>query len=516
MSSHITSKLEFFVKLFNNIFHKRKLIIFIGTNGTTLATLKWQEIQDKIFVRHDDDERKKKYRRFLKKYKKYYITFLLDSEECILKHEIMPIFSSLIKINPVDNFIAANYKSSDIVAYNVYKIDDQHGEVWNSCIASVPFREPVSNLLKYVISNSFKYSGVYFLSLEFQTIIDRVLQTTHNTEHNDSLQIFATVTKSSDIRIVVKYKQDIMDEQAIEYPQDKSPMYVLGTIEQAISDKLLFYKEYINKLNLPTCIILLVSQELKNIATNLEFGESKVLLLTAKDVSSSKNHQNKEFQDDILIEKFDSFNTHLALNKALKSITQLTLINSVIFKPLLAVMFGLSIILAVLKYQTIIIQSETTALNQKYYSLSEDYREIQKRNPELTNISDLVDLYNLENMIKKTSLNPFDHLNNLLSFNNSDLKILNINWRIHNPVSINLSKQHLNIDVNLMYKGDSDSTVNGIETMNGYVNYIKSIFQDYNVTYTRDTNNITHIAKKVMIPAHITIKGKIKNGAHAR
>ena len=174
----------------------------------------------------------------------------------------------------LNKFISENYASSDIVAYNVYRIDHQDGEIWNSCIASVPFREPISKLLKYVINNSFKYSGVYFLSLEFQTIIDKILQITHNTTCNGSLQIFATVTQSSDIRIVVKYKQDIMHEQCVEYPQDKSPMYIIGTIEQVIADKLLFYREYIRKLNLQTCVILLVNEELKALATNLKFGES--------------------------------------------------------------------------------------------------------------------------------------------------------------------------------------------------------------------------------------------------
>ncbi len=101
MSIHRPSKLEFLVKFFNNIFHKRKLIVFIGVNGIIMATLKWQKIQDSIFISNIDEHKKRKYHKFLNKYKKYYITFLLDSKECVLKHEIMPIFNSLIKTNPV-------------------------------------------------------------------------------------------------------------------------------------------------------------------------------------------------------------------------------------------------------------------------------------------------------------------------------------------------------------------------------------------------------------------------------
>ncbi|MDP4709266.1 MAG: hypothetical protein NWS20_04635 [Rickettsiaceae bacterium] len=517
MSIHRPSKLEFLVKFFNNIFHKRKLIVFIGVNGIIMATLKWQKIQDSIFISNIDEHKKRKYHKFLNKYKKYYITFLLDSKECVLKHEIMPIFNSLIKTNPVDKFISENYASSDIVAYNVYRIDHQDGEIWNSCIASVPFREPISKLLKYVINNSFKYSGVYFLSLEFQTIIDKILQITHNTTCNGSLQIFATVTQSSDIRIVVKYKQDIMHEQCVEYPQDKSPMYIIGTIEQVIADKLLFYREYIRKLNLQTCVILLVNEELKALATNLKFGESQIILLSGKDLSSSKeDYTEQEFQDHILIEKFDSFNTHLALNKALKSITQLTLINSVIFKPLLAVMLGLSITLAALKYQTIIIQSDTSKLNKQYYALSEEYRTIQKQQPELANISDLVDLYNLENMIKEKSAIPFTNLKALLSFNSPDIQISNIKWEVDTPKIIGKSPPTLEINVSLFYKGDSKAAINGVEIINEYVNHIKSTFQDYKVNYKRNTDDIIEIAGKIIIPADITITGSIKGDNNAR
>ena len=240
-------------------------------------------------------------------------------------------------------------------------------------------------------------------------------------------------------------------------------------------------------------------------------------MLSGKDLSSSKeDYTEQEFQDHILIEKFDSFNTHLALNKALKSITQLTLINSVIFKPLLAVMLGLSITLAALKYQTIIIQSDTSKLNKQYYALSEEYRTIQKQQPELANISDLVDLYNLENMIKEKSAIPFTNLKALLSFNSPDIQISNIKWEVDTPKIIGKSPPTLEINVSLFYKGDSKAAINGVEIINEYVNHIKSTFQDYKVNYKRNTDDIIEIAGKIIIPADITITGSIKGDNNAR
>ena len=178
-------------------------------------------------------------------------------------------------------------------------------------------------------------------------------------------------------------------------------------------------------------------------------------------------------------------------------------------------MFGLAITLAALKYQTIVIQSKTSDLNQKYYSLSEAYRKIQKRHPDLENISDLVDLYNLKNIINTTSITPLKHLKNLLSIKQSGLKITNISWNLQIPQSIDSSKRRLNITVDLIYKGQHQSMVHGIEIINGYVNHLRSVFQDYNIVYFRDTENITQIAKKVIIPANITIKEKIGGEADA-
>ena len=84
MSIHSPSKLELLVKFFNNIVYKKKLIIFIGVNGIIMATIKWQKIQDSIFISNNDEHRKEKYREFLNKYKKFYVTFLLDRKECVL------------------------------------------------------------------------------------------------------------------------------------------------------------------------------------------------------------------------------------------------------------------------------------------------------------------------------------------------------------------------------------------------------------------------------------------------
>lgn len=516
MSQQDTYGLEFFVNLFNNLFHKKNVIVLVGKTGITFSALKKHKVISSIFVDSKAENFQKKYRKFFKKYKNYHIVFLLDDKNCTLKHEIMPILGSIIKSNPVENFIQKNYHPEDIVAHNVYEITTQNGETWNTCIASMPFIFPINELLEYVINNSFKYSGMYFLSLEFKTIIERILQKTQNTECINHLQIFTTITRASGIGVVVKYKKNIMDEQMVEYPHDKSDMYVQGTIEQTITDKLIYYKSFIEKLKLQTCVITLSNKKLQNLLSTLEFDNCKTIAIAGEEISISKSKKVDRFQDNVLLEIFDNFNTHLALNRPLKSITKLSLINSIIFKPLLAVMFGICIALSVIKYKSIMLQNETTKYNQEYYLLSEEYRDIQKRHPELKNANDLIELYNLENLISKTTITPFDHIKAIFSYDTESLKIKKVSWEINDPQNINLLKNKLDIIINYQYEGPRHSTLHGVEIVNGYANRLKSIFAKQNLKYERNPDDITEIAKKVIIPAKITFEGTIEAEKNAR
>lgn len=357
---------------------------------------------------------------------------------------------------------------------------------------------------------------MYFLSLELKTIIERILQKTKNTECSDHLQVFVTITEASNIRIAVKYKNNIMDEQVIDYPHDKSNEYIQGTIEQTVSDKLLAYKEYIEQLQLNSCVIFLVDSTLKELLSKSEFTNAKTITLSRADLSQSGKYKESRFQDNLLFEIFDNFNTHLALNAPLKSVTKLTLINNIIFKPLIALQLGVIITLAALKYQTIIIKTETEHLNQKYYSLSQEYRDIKKRHPNIRNISDLADLYNFETILSKSSVTPFTQLKHLLASSYRNLRITNINWKVLDPQNINLPQSHVNISLDIVYEGKQNSIVKGIETLNEYANHLKTYFSGYTIVYKRDTKHIRQVAKKTIIPAHITIDGTLRSSINAK
>jgi hypothetical protein len=166
MSTNIknSSKLEFIVNLLNNLFHKKNITILLGKNGIKLFALKKNQVQDSIFVKYGSDKYHQRYRKFLSIYKGYHIMFLLDHKECELDHDMLPILLPVLstivnKANPVDKFISEKYKPEDIVAYNVYEVNYQNGEVWNTCIATTPFAPPLSDILEYSIKNLLNIVG---------------------------------------------------------------------------------------------------------------------------------------------------------------------------------------------------------------------------------------------------------------------------------------------------------------------------------------------------------------------
>ena len=516
-----SSKLEFIVNLLNNLFHKKNITILLGTNGIKLFALKKNQVQDSIFVKYWSDKYHQRYRKFLSGYKGYHVIFLLDHKECKLDHEMLPILppvlSSIVnKTNPIDKFISEKYKPEDIVAYNVYDVNYQNGEIWNTCIATIPFSPPLSDILEYIIKKSFKYSGMYFLSLELGTIIDRILKASGKSEYLENLQIFTITTETSNIRIIVKYKNNIMSEKMVEFPYDKSDMYLIGTIEQVISDKLLFYKQYIKTLETQPCLIFLVDHELKPMISELKFDNCNILVLTGDDLKLTAHHSNDRFQDSTLIELFNNSTTHLASNKPLRSITKLTLLNKVVFKPVIAIISGMILTLCFFKYQAITIQSKANNLNKQYYKLAEEYREVKKRNPQLSNVSDLLEMYNLQNIIARQSNTPFDHYKILALTQHKNLKINKLSWKLVNPLLVDFSQSDLVISVDVTYDGPIDSTLEGIEIINGYANHIKTNFQNFRIVFTKNSDEIKETARRVTIPAHFLIKGKVGEDKYAR
>lgn len=498
------SKLEALVKFLKTLFHKKRLVIFIGSKGTMLATYRFKQIKETLYISHDEKTRTKKYKSFIQKHRKAHISFLLDHNECVLKHKIMPILRPMVKTNPIEHFIAENYSPSDIVGHYTYEVENRDNEIWNNCIASTSFTKPVSDIIEYVISNSLKYNGTYFLSLECHHIINKILIENNCQKYKNDLQILATITKSSNLQIVTKHKQNILDETKIECQLDNKEL-LLGTIEHAISEKLSIFKEYIKTQNLKTCIILLLDKNLHKSAKKLRTQHDKLLIPTKSSIT------DQEFQDHILMSHFDESEAHLAFNQSIRSITKLSLFSKILFKPLIVIATSLALVTVILKSQSLMTQAETNILNKKYYSLSKEYRALQNKYPETININDLVDLYNIEKKSGQTSNDFLKQITTLLSFNHPKLKIANINWQKKNP-----KDKYIQIIVNLIYRSENYSKEQATKLFNEYVNYLKPLLPGYDILHKEELKNITTISGITTVPTRIVIQNQNENGHDIR
>ena len=69
MSQQDTYRLEFFVNLFNNLFHRKNVIVLVGKTGITFSALKKHKVISSIFVDSKDADFQKSTVSFLKNIK---------------------------------------------------------------------------------------------------------------------------------------------------------------------------------------------------------------------------------------------------------------------------------------------------------------------------------------------------------------------------------------------------------------------------------------------------------------
>lgn len=93
----------------NSLAAKKSIIIFVGSNGTYLAAIKRNNCVDSLFVPLEDQDNLELYKYFFKKYKEFYVFFLYDDKACELKHELVPVLQSVVKVNPVEKFIEEHF-----------------------------------------------------------------------------------------------------------------------------------------------------------------------------------------------------------------------------------------------------------------------------------------------------------------------------------------------------------------------------------------------------------------------
>lgn len=484
-----------------HIAHGKYVTVFIGHVGTNLVLCSENKIEDKLFIASKNQNKIENYKSFLTKYRHYPVFFLLDNIECKLRHELIPTLQSLVKINPVEQFISEHYHHEDIVAYNVHNISNKSTETWDSVLASTPLVSKITNVLEYVFTKSLKFSGIYFLSLEFQSIIDQCLHNSNNQKFDNHLQIFASITEVSGIKVIIKHHKNIIAIKNPEYPYDKSDLYLQGVIEQEINECLISSKEYIKSKNLKVCIIFFVNKKLQQMLQDTSFENHDVLVIP--NAIDTKTH--KHYVDSAVINFFTKGRRYLASNEKMRSITRLNLLNIFIFKPLILVVIALLLHLGNIKLEAFNINKQASNTNDKYHHIAQEYRAIQQQYPQIQSITNLADLYNFELLLNVYVDLPFKSLYIILNTINQNINIKNIKWKVDVIENMFNENQPVYLEITAEFASNTNSISDAMIDLDQYIDNLKMQLHHSQITYKTDINIARILSNRTIMPILISI-----------
>ncbi|MCC8398012.1 MAG: hypothetical protein LN569_01670 [Rickettsia endosymbiont of Labidopullus appendiculatus] len=504
--------MQVFIKILHKFIayflYRKNIIILIGDKGTFLCALVHNKVVGSLFVSAEKQNELDSYKEFFAKFKKYYVFFLLSGSECQLRHELVPVLHSIVKTNPVEKFIEEYFLADYIVGYSVYSINTRPSEVWNTLIISSPYTPPLSKLLENLLaSNTQKFGGVYFLTLELQTIIDKIIKNVENNKYSEYLQIFVCILNTSGIKLVVKHQGNIISIQTFDYPPDKSDLYIQGIIEQEVEDCLISCKNYIDSLAFKVCIILIVDQNLKLLLEQSNFGGHPVICK-----SSDILGKNNKFSDSMIVKLFNEQKSFLASNQYLESIAKLNIISSLVFKPLITIMIVLIFTASVIKVKTVGNYKKLDILNSRYFSTEQDYYNVKQSYPYLQNATNLADLYVFESLLQIPAPTPFDSLEKFLTTLPANLHLEEIKWQrldIDNTL-LSSSNQYIQIKMSLKFIANDMLVEEATKLLEQKITNFSEVFSNMDINFTIFTDQILGLSNRVVIPASVIISKKLE------
>lgn len=488
---------------------KKNIVVLLGNKGIFLSAFLGDKILDKLFIPYKEEEQidLSLYKNFFNKFSKSDIYFLLDNTECKMRHDQLPVLQSIVKIDPIEQFIAGYFEKEDIIAHCVYEVTSQPSEIWSLLIMSSPLKAPLSDIVSCVIENRlFNFKGMYFLTLELQVIINKIVQNVENNKYANYFQICAFATQASGIKFIIKHKNNIITIRNFEYPFDKTASYVQGIIEQEINDCFILFKNYINNLNKEVCIILIVDEELKSLLEPISFEDYRVILVSVDNILDEPNLENTRLIDTNISKLLIKHKNFPASNSYLKSIKKLTIIRSLTFKLSTALLATLIITAGIMKYRTDINYKDTNFINEKYYATNQEYDNIKYKYPYIKNTTSLADLYVIDKLLEAPVPLPFELLEKLIITLNPSFKVKEIKWELTNIDNILLlSKRHLLIKLLLNYNTQGISVDESIKMLNEHMTSVKNKLPHLYIDYVIYKDKIIDISNRVEIPLFVSI-----------
>ncbi len=480
-------------------FSKRTLVIFLGDKSSYISAFEKDVLIDYISI-NETDYKNDKYKKFIDKYRKYRVFFVLDHASVKLNYADIPISHGILYSHPVVEFISKKFPKETLVSYNVYKTTKSEQEIWDTIFASIDLTSILSDLVDYTSANNFNISGIYFFPLNVPILSKNILNYIGKQTESE-LRIVVTVSNTTSVHLVVADGENVMSSYIFDFPKEKGDEYAQGIIEQAVIDALISLKNYIHHNQVTPHLIILAHDSLKNlIITKSKFEVSEVITLSPRDLPfpSVKNVEG-DFEVDLALsyllnKKVD----YHATNDVVDEYTRLHEFNKFLSAPWYFLVTIAVFLLLTSQLQSFRKNKEASRLNQKFYLLSEEYRKSRKEYPDISSLEEVVNFYYAKKQLSKPQALPFDDITAIVKYMSSSFVIYKIHWEFGN----NYKSYTI---INAKYRSLSKSESLTIRDLNSEIEAIKKIVPQKTIRLIYNDNDILNSSGIVTIPIQIII-----------
>jgi hypothetical protein len=474
-------------KYFNLLyFYNKTIIVQIGNFGTSIVVIRKNKIIDYLFQDKKTCDDLKNFDRIFQHYKNYNISFLLDSKEAKIYHEILPVVQNIIKSSPVEKFISQNISDKFTVAFNVLEISKSEIETWLTIISLVPFDNRLRDWVNYIINYDIKFFNIYHLQLESFHIFDRISSHISIENRGNYLQIFVIPTKTFGIFIFVRNKHHVVYTKSVEYLESRVNDYLEGVIENEIQECLNNLKSYIVTNNMKTHCVVIIKDALENSFKNHNLNLNQLTLIPISKLNSTffpfSDLQNS-FCDSLIAEIFSLEKNYPAINKETLHIQKIMKIYNFIFKP-----FQIAIVIMILciiytSYSLFINKSKFVNLNKQLIQRVNKYNKIKSDYPDQDNFDKILDYYSLNNLLKSQIIEkPYEIIDIIINNKFSSNIIVNsIDW-IQNKKDL-IGNGNPLCQILLKYSMKKTIPSKFLKSLDDYINYLKESLVEYHIEY---------------------------------
>lgn len=495
---------KFFSQLlerYNNIdfsFSEKHILILLGSHGCQITIMHANQIIDALFV-NTADFNPASYNKFLHTYIGYKVFIILDKPNINIDHSDIPVSQGLIYQNPITHFIKNKFSPDILVSSNVYSITRNEQEIWNTIFASTPITNEIQEWLDYLTSNNFELQNIYFFNLNAPKLINSILANA-KLDATTNLRLFITVTSSSSIRIIICDQQNIIENYTFNIPDGKTDAYIQGTIEQAVIDSLISLKNHIHHTQVKPCLIVLVNKNLKTLLQQSNFNIEQVAILSDEDFKiQTKSKVNLgPFSDNIILNFLNKNLNYPAHQETIDTFRRITKFNKFLSKPWYLLITSLALILTFTQIKILIQDHQTSSLNNKFYILSKDYRDLRKDFPEIESLEQIVNFHYALTELTAPQKLPFDDLDKLYTNISKNFTLNHIHWELDND-----KKSY--IVTKGKYKIASSSFNQAILNLENEISSLRKKILNCQIEYEYNINDVIDHDQTFTIPFKIVI-----------